>query len=376
MNQEESVSIGKNQVQSYRRRMERGEFITCYAPFGCRLADGKNLEIVEEQAEIVRWIFEQYLAGQNSDEIAAELTRRGIKSVSGKDYWNEKTIRKMLQNEKYIGDSLCQKTFTTSVFPFTRQYNHGNVIQYYIENTHPPIIAKEDFEKVQELRQRRGRPGSSWKAEYSLSLKMICGSCGSPLTRRVTKNGHISWVCRKHDDHSADCPIGRIPENEIYAAFVRMYNKLKLNEGIVLKPVLAQLDDLNAALQRGNPAMLEVNKAIADTAEQNYKITALQAKGVLDADACTTRLQAIYAKLTELRRERRQLLQNENLEDVMEALRQTADTVHTDSDRLDSFDEDLFAGLVEKITVESQTSIRFRLRGGLDLTEWLREVSR
>lgn len=168
----------------------------------------------------------------------------------------------------------------------------------------------------------------------------------------------------------------RIPEQEIYIAFVRMYNKLKKNEGIVLKPALAQLDDLNAALQQGNPAMLEVNKAIADTAEQNYKITALQAKGVLDADACAPRLQAIHAKLTELRRERRQLLQNEDLEDVMEALRQTADTVHTGPDRLDSFDGDLFAGLVEKITVESKTSIHFQLRGGLELAEQLREVSR
>ena len=133
-----------------------------------------------------------------------------------------------------------------------------------------------------------------------------------------------------------------------------MYNKLKHHEGVILKPALAQLDDFNAVLQRDNPAMLVVNKAIADTSEQSYKITTLQTRGLLDADACASRLQDIHARLTELRRERRRLLQNEDLEDVMESLRQTADTVHAGPMRLEGFDEALFAGL----------------------TEWLQEVSK
>lgn len=170
--------------------------------------------------------------------------------------------------------------------------------------------------------------------------------------------------------------MGRIPETEIYAAFVRMYNKLKRNEAIVLSPALAQLDDLNTALQQDNPAMLAVNKAIADTSEQGYKIATLQTRGVLDADACAAKLRDVNAKLAELRRERRRLLQNEDLEDVMETLRQTADTIHVGPDWLDRFDEALFTDLVEKITAESQTRLRFRLRGGIELTEQLREVSR
>ena len=170
--------------------------------------------------------------------------------------------------------------------------------------------------------------------------------------------------------------MGRIPETEIYAAFVRMYNKLKYHEGIILKPALAQLDDLNAVLQRDNPAMLAVNRAIADISEQSYKITTLQTRGLLDADACESRLRDIHAKLTELRREHRRLLQNEDLENVMEALRQTADTVHAGPERLESFDETLFADLTERITAESSACLRFRLKGGIELTERLREVSR
>lgn len=155
-----------------------------------------------------------------------------------------------------------------------------------------------------------------------------------------------------------------------------MYNKLKLNEGIVLKPVLRQLDDLNTALQRNNPAMLEINKAIAQATEQSYNISKLQTSGLLDADACAAKFNAVNARLTQLRAERRRLLKNDDIEDVIDTLRQTADAVRHGPERLEVFDEALFHDLVEQIIVESQTCVRFRLDGGIELTEQLREATR
>lgn len=374
--QEESISIGKNQRISYQRRMERGEFITCCAPFGYRLVDGKNLVVDENEAEIVRWMFDSYLAGYSVTQIAAELNKRRIPAACGGELWHQQVVKKILINEKYIGDSRCQKTFTTNTFPFTRKDNHGEVSQYYIENTHPAIISKDIFERVQALRRRRAQRTQKPHIEYPLRTKIMCGICGSTFSRKMSRNGYVVWVCRKHDNQASDCPVGRIPESEIYAAFVRMYNKLQLHEGIILTPALAQLDDLNAALQQGNPAMLAVNKAIADTTEQSYKVSQLRAKGLLDESACTTKLLDINAKLTELRRERRLLLKNEDIEDVIDALRQTADTLHAGPENLDGFDETLFADLVEKIIAESQTCIRFRLYGGIEFKEQLREVRR
>ena len=298
--QEESVSISKNQRISYRRRMERGEFITCCAPLGYRLVGGKNLEVVPEEAATIRWIFQQYLAGQSADWITAELNRKQIPSPCGNETWCHQAITKIIANEKYIGDSLCQKGYTMDSFPFVRKLNHGERDQYYIEQTHPAIISKDVFDKAQKLCQRRAKREPYRPRAYPLSLKAICGECGSPFDRRTTKSGRVFWVCRKHDDRAGDCPVGRIPETEIYAAFVRLYNKLKHNEAIVLKPALAQLDDLNAALQRGNPAMLEVNRAIADASDQCYKLTVLQTRGLLDADACAVRLRDANAKLAEL----------------------------------------------------------------------------
>jgi hypothetical protein len=373
--QQESISTSQNQRMSYQRRMERGEFITCKAPFGYRLVDGKNMEIIPEEAEKVRWMFESYLSGYSLDWIAEQMTRTGFLTSDGNSRWQHTTILYVLTNEKYVGDALSQKTFA-SAFPFVKKRNKGERDKFYTENTHPAIISKETFNKVQELLKRKSCRQEIRYRSYPLTLKVRCGECGTPFARREGRSGLVVWTCRKHDKGASCCPMGRIPETEIYAAFVRMYNKLKQNEGIVLKPVLRQLEDLNTALQRDNPAMLAINQAIAQAAEQSHKISVLQTRGLLDADACATKLQGLNAQMTQLRRERRRLMKNEDIEETASAIRRTADIIRCGPEQIAQFDEELFRDLVERITAESQTCLRFQLYGGLELTEHLREAGR
>ena len=373
--QQESVSISQNQRMSYQRRMERGEFITCKAPFGYRLIDGKRLEVISDEAKLVRWMFNAYLSGHSLEWIAEQMTKTGVSTTDGKPYWQCTTVLYTLTNEKYMGDSLCQKTFTTA-FPFTQRQNHGEADQYYIENTHPAIITKGTFEKVQELLRQKSNRQKIPRQIYPLSRKVYCGQCGTPFARRVGKSGLVVWVCRKHDKGASKCTMGRIPESALYAAFVGMYNKLKQNAGIVLLPALKQMEELRDALQRDDPAMLAVNRAIAQASEQSHRVSQLQAAGLLDADACAAKFNEINARLTQLRAERRRLLKNEDIDDAIDALQRTADLIQCGPERLEGFDEGLFHDLVERIVVESQTCVRFCLRGGLELTEQLREVRR
>lgn len=373
--QQESVSISQNQRMSYQRRMERGEFITCKAPFGYRLIDGKRLEVISDEAKLVRWMFNAYLSGHSLEWIAEQMTKTGVSTTDGKPYWQCTTVLYTLTNEKYMGDSLCQKTFTTA-FPFTQRQNHGEADQYYIENTHPAIITKGTFEKVQELLRQKSNRQKIPRQIYPLSRKVYCCQCGTPFARRVGKSGLVVWVCRKHDKGASKCTMGRIPESALYAAFVGMYNKLKQNAGIVLLPALKQMEELRDALQRDDPAMLAVNRAIAQASEQSHRVSQLQAAGLLDADACAAKFNEINARLAQLRAERRRLLQNEDIDDAIDALQRTADLIQCGPERLEGFDEGLFHDLVERIVVESQTCVRFCLRGGLELTEQLREVRR
>ena len=368
--QQESISISANQRISYQRQMERGEFITRCAPYGYRLVNKTDLAIVPEEAETVRWIFDAYLEGCSVQWITEALRARGTPSRSMSGEWMEAAVRYVLRNEKYIGDSLCQKYFNSG-FPFAHKENQGERPQYYIENSHPAIINRDTFEKVQSLLRKRAERVEFNPTHSPLTRKIVCGNCGTLFLRRSTKSGYASWVCRKHDKKAADCPVGRIPETKIYTAFLRMYHRLKNHMDIILAPAISQLSELEASLQRSNPKMLTINRAIAEATEESHKISTLRASGLLDVDACAARMNVISARLTQLRGGRRRLTENEALDETIDELRKVERIVQDGPEELTAFDEDLFDDLVEKIIAESQTCIRFRLYGGLELRERL-----
>ena len=369
--QQESMSISQNIRMGYRRRMERGEFIASSPPYGYRNAGGGRLEIVPEEAEVIRWVFESYLNGQGIVTIAEEMNRRGVPKKHGEAAWIPYAVACWLRNEKYTGNTLCQKTFTTG-FPYISVKNRGEVDQFYIENSHPAIISQEIFDKVQALRKKKKAPASA-PSKFPLTRKMICGKCGATFYRTVDRHGANNWVCSGHKDGNRNgkgaCPNLSVRERDIYTAFIRMYNKLRLHEGIILRPALDQMEALESAVQRENPAMLEVNRAIAQATEQNYKISKLRAGGLLDADACAAKLATLDAQLTQLRAKRRRLLRNDDISEMADALRQTVETLHQGPEQMDEFDEELFNEMVEKIAVDIDHVLRFRLRGGFDVAE-------
>ena len=369
--QQESMSISQNIRMGYRRRMERGEFIASSPPYGYRNAGGGRLEIVPEEAEVIRWVFESYLNGQGIVTIAEEMNRRGVPKKHGEAAWIPYAVACWLRNEKYTGNTLCQKTFTTG-FPYISVKNRGEVDQFYIENSHPAIISQEIFDKVQALRKKKKAPASA-PSKFPLTRKMICGKCGATFYRTVDRHGANNWVCSGHKDGNRNgkgaCPNLSVRERDVYTAFIRMYNKLRLHEGIILRPALDQMEALESAVQRENPAMLEINRAIAQATEQNYKISKLRASGLLDADACAAKLAALDAQLTQLRAKRRRLLRNDDISEMADALRQTVETLHQGPEQMDEFDEELFNEMVEKIAVDIDHVLRFRLRGGFDVAE-------
>ena len=107
-----------------------------------------NLIIDPEQVEIVKRIYREYLEGLNIDKITAGLERDGILTGAGGKWWHISTINKILRNEKYIGDVLLQKTYTTDFLNKTRVKNNG--LQYYVEGNHEAIIPKDIYLQVQE----------------------------------------------------------------------------------------------------------------------------------------------------------------------------------------------------------------------------------
>ena len=374
--QAESESLSKNVAWGKQKSAEAGKVTFQYKKMlGYRKGADGQPEIVPEEAEIIRRIYHRYLDGCTLGQIKRELDEDGVPTAQGVERWSPSIIHNILTNEKYIGDALSQKSYSCG-FPFVQKRNHGERLQYYTENSHPAIIDQDTFERVQVLLQKKAQKEKKRREKSPLALKIVCGNCGTVFQRRSSQNGYVTWVCRTHDRHAADCPVGRIPEAEIHAAFLRMYHRLKSNADIILAPALRQLNTLDTILRQNHPQVLAINRAIAEATEENHKISTLRANGLLDADICAARMNAISARLAQLRGERRRLTENEAIDETMDALRKVEQTFLNGPERLDGFDEELFEHLVEKIIAESQNRIRFRLYGGLELTEQWEVVAR
>lgn len=120
-----------------------------------------KLVIVEEEAEVVRYIFSSFLEGQSCREIAENLTEAKIPTVKGKEMWSSGTVRNMLRNEKYCGDVLMQKTYTVDCFSHKSVRNRGQKPQYRLTNNHPAIISRDDWMRVQTMLQEPRRKGAA-----------------------------------------------------------------------------------------------------------------------------------------------------------------------------------------------------------------------
>ena len=187
--QEESVSISRNMRWSVERRMKNGTYLASSVPYGYALRNGA-LQICESEAETVRFIFRSFLSGIGKKDIADVLNTNNTPKRFASDTWRINTIHYILTNERYIGDALLQKSYTTDTLPFTRKQNAGEKAQYYVENMNLPIIAKEDFEAVQRIIHGRASSRSK-QAEYVLGKKIRC-KCGAAYTP-IRVNGKQYW---------------------------------------------------------------------------------------------------------------------------------------------------------------------------------------
>jgi site-specific DNA recombinase len=154
--QEESRNISENTKWGLRKRFKDGVAV-CNTDrlLGYDKDENKNLIINEEQAKLVRRIFREYLDGKGYATIAQGIEADGIKTVVGKTKWWDSTIRGILENEKYYGELLLQKTVTIDYLTKKRVENKNLEPKYRIEDNHEAIITREMFDLVQLERQRR-----------------------------------------------------------------------------------------------------------------------------------------------------------------------------------------------------------------------------
>lgn len=218
--EEESRSISENVKWGQRKRFADGKYSVPYKHFlGYRKGSDGSMEIVPEEAKVVRWIYHMFLEGIAPTAIATILTTANIPSPAERDQWWPKTVMSILTNEKYYGAARLQKTYIANHITHESRVNNGELPSYFVENGHPGIVPKAVFMEVQDRLLHPDRNSSS----FTLFANQIrCADCGGTYGRQywhsTTYNNPV-WKCNHKHLHHGDCRTPHLYEVLLIGAF-------------------------------------------------------------------------------------------------------------------------------------------------------------
>lgn len=265
--QEESRSISSNIRLGQKMRFPKGD-VPNKIMYGYRYNgkmvtsesgyEYKDIEIVEEEARVVRRIFHEVVEGKayteiarglNMDKIPAPVTDavrvRKKKSKKGQlnsdllDGWTGGNITRIVRAERYMGAVLIQKKFTSDYLTHEVRDNKGEVPQYFVRNHHPAIVDEDLFEKAQEVVKvnsdlyNRTRSG---KKPRAFSQRLICGECGRFFHVTNGNGNYPIWRCPTSSRTTGKriCHAEKVYEEQV----VRAFRKAVLERfRLTLKPI-------------------------------------------------------------------------------------------------------------------------------------------
>lgn len=372
--QAESESISQNVARGKRMGYKHGKFAFPYGRIiGYRKgADGKP-EIIPEQAEVIRLIFNSYLQGDSLQSIKTKLETAGALTARGNTEWSAQSIQRILQNEKYCGDVLLQKTFTEDVLTGVHKKNTGQLPQYYIENYHEGIVSKQIFREVQaeiarrnsksaanQRKRRRGR----YNSKYALTERLVCGDCGSPY-KRVTWNIHgrkqIVWRCVNRIEYGTKfCGSSpSIPEEKLHRAILKAVQDLAAN---FTDEVAAQINGILHSIQTGESIKPNLQEQLEQAQQEFDRLLEMSLDFDEDTPFLDNRLKKLNNKIKSLKKA---------IEDSaarQEKARQPEMLLSAKDLQILEYDDALTARIIEKITVRSRNEIEIRFIGGYKKT--------
>lgn len=364
--QEEARSGSKRVQTANRMRAENGNYVFTTAPFGYKL-EGDTLIPIPEQAEIVVRIYKDYLSGMGMSKIAANLNTEP--GMLGKP-WTKQGIRYILTNEKYIGDSMFQKTYTPDELPFKNRRNKGEADKYYISNTHGAILDKELYYAVQEMmKQNAERNAAKAKPrKYQFSGKIYCSDCSWAYKRRI-QNGIYYWVCAKDGVSGQQCRTKPISEEAFCKTFVNFYNRLRLHENLILRNTVTRLSEIKKLVTRSDSQIGDIDKRIGELVQQHGMYQGLKEQGMMDNVTYEEARSKTDSQLAKLRLQRKKLLNDDEDERSIDEIRQLRNELKAAPQAILVFDQALFDLIVERVIVEDNDKLTYLLKSGIRLRE-------
>ena len=387
MAQSESENISANIKWGIRQRMKNGTYTFKFNTYGYKKGLDGEPEIVPEEAEFIKRIFDLYLDGYSTSNIAKDINEKGARTRKG-NLWDDKRVQDVLSNEKYVGDLLYQKTYSSDCIGKKRKKNNGELPKYLISNNHTPIISREIFKLAQAERAKRNAKRKKscsgttelgkYSSKYALTDVLICGECGSSC-RRITKTykdkKFIYWKCiNRLENGSKFCnKSAGVREEVLHTAICKAISKIAPSNEEVFTSINTTLEYAmtkdDAVLNKYN---IELNiKQLQDEAE-DYMMKAACTEG--DKNRYLDEVEKIFAKVKVLR---------EQLE-VLDVSIKSTEVNDYEKNRISQllqnqgfdiveYDDMLVRRLIECIKVMANKTIVVIFKGGFEVTESLQE---
>lgn len=309
-----------------------------------------NLIIKPGEAEEVKRIYQEYSEGASLLKNGRGLEAGGILTGVGKTKWRPETLKKILQNEKYIGDVLLQKTYTVDFLNKKRVQNKGIVLQYYVENSHEPIILRDLYMQVQEEMIRRANLHSGanrkkrvYSSKYALSSIVYCSKCGE-IYRRIAWNNRgkhsTVWRCCTRVEHGPTaCDAPTIQESDLQAAVVQAINL-----------TLDNRENMMTTLQENVEAVIrQENETSSEGIEAKLLELQKELLKLANSKKDYNRVADEIDRLWELKQNA--LVESAEREGLKQRIREMREFLEQQSTEVTEYDELLVRRLIEKVTV-------------------------
>lgn len=363
--QEESNSISKNMIWSYQKRMRNGSYITNCAPYGYRLVNGNELEVNPAEADIVKQIFNLYLSGKGKREIVKILNSQDLRTRDGEE-WKYSSVKYILSNEKYYGSSILQKKYTLDPLSHRRILNKGEIQQYILSDSHPPIISKKVFDIAQQI--SASRDGSTTQESHVFTHKILCPDCHRHF-RQVNCNGKAYWLCPYKSNGISKCKSIRLAESNIINLCINFMARLFLYQDEVTTSIIALLHEIEYKQSGADTKLFELDQSISALNNKSLTLQKLSNKGFISPEEFRIQSEALAAQRKKLSAERNKKLHGLQSHSAIEKLEELQAILSSWPGVPTEFDIDQFDEVVEKIIPTADNKLTFRLHCGLEFTE-------
>lgn len=369
--QEESRSISENVKIGKRWQMKEGKVtIPCKAFLGYQNIDGK-ITIDKDEAVIVRRIYSMFLKdGMTRKAIADTLKAEGVLTPSKKGCnWTVNNIQSILSNEKYKGDALLQKVYCDDYLEHKVKKNNGVLPQYYVENSHPGIINKDEWTMVQEELKRREGIRYSYQTSNPYLAKLRCAECGHFFGIKVWHSNsiHRKEVLQCNGKYKCGCKSPNLIQDEVNRKFIEAYNQVMDNkEGLIedTKEVIEMLtstEEIDAKVQALANEMEEVQLLVENLIHDNARRNQDQEEYERHYQELVSQFNAAKAKMESLLEEKQSKL------DRIEILNAFIVSLEDKSAIIDEFSTDLWNLMIQDALVNEDGTIRFIFKNGIEI---------